>query len=104
MGHRAMLIKRLVDLVDEHLGLVIEELAERYYSSDVDVDDEHEYEHLLKFIAMELLGDASESSEIELRKIIRELEADSSITKLVISYLISRYIERKSNRLEISLE
>lgn len=91
MTYRPLVLNKLVKLVDHHLGSLIEEIAEKYYGKDIDL--ELEYDDVLKFITEKLLGDSFEYSEEEFRETLREIIGESSISKLLISYLLSKYIE-----------
>jgi hypothetical protein len=85
----------LAELVDEHLGTLIEEVIDRYYADKI--DKEFEYEEILQYIANQLIGEEFDNNDLEekLMSILRKLVRRKSIGKLVISYLISKYIEER---------
>lgn len=86
-----MMLNKLVKLVDHHLGSLIEEIAEKYYRKDIELD--LEYEDVLKFITEKLLADSISYDEEEFRKTLREIVGETSVSKLIISFLLAEYIE-----------
>ncbi len=93
LSHRAIFTDYFVDLVEEYLGDMIESIVYKYYSDKIDL--EIEYESLLSFIVDQLVGDNRDYYEDidRFRDFLKKLGRRKSISKLVISYLISRYIE-----------
>lgn len=90
LTYRTVVFNKLTRLIDHHLGSFIEEVAEKYYRKEIDL--EIEYEDLLRFITKRLLEDPVEYSEEEFKKVLRELTSETSVCKLIISYLLSEYI------------
>ncbi|WP_440059860.1 hypothetical protein ACSU1N_01470 [Thermogladius sp. 4427co] len=89
-----------LDMTDEMLGDIIEEVIEEYYEDKIDI--EAEYEDILNYIVKRLIKKTRGKSDAEkYLKILRNLRRRASIAKLVISYLVSQYIEeRDTGRLE----
>ena len=99
MSHGTIFTDYLADLVEEHLGNIIEEIIDKYYGDRI--DKELEYEEILRFITTELMGtDEEDYDETEFTKILRKLAHKRSIGKLVVSYLISKYIENRDRVFE----
>jgi len=99
MSHRTSLAEYYADLVDEHLGSIIEEVVDKYYSDFIDI--ELEYMDILIFITLELLNGVEEEDEKHFRQILKTLSRKRGIGKLVISYLVSRYIESRESSLPL---
>jgi len=80
-----------VDLVEEYLGDLIEEVVYKYYSDKIDL--ELEYELLLSYIVQNLTDDEKYGDVNNFRELLRKLGRRKGVAKLVISYLVSQYIE-----------
>jgi len=80
-----------VDLVEEYLGDLIEEIVYKYYSDKIDL--ELEYELLLSYIVQNLTDDEKYGDVDNFRELLRKLGRRKGVAKLVISYLVSQYIE-----------
>jgi len=86
----------LMDMTDELLGDMIEEIIEEYYEDKVDI--ESEYEDILNFIVKRLARKAGKKNRTEkYLKILEKLRKRSSVAKLILSYLISEYIEERDS-------
>lgn len=101
-----------LDELDELIGNTVRELIEKYYPEYSDyIDDEDEYELLLREIALEvrkrILRGRSASSEVvgsssdKVIEYFSELSKNPSVMKLVLSYLIGKVLARSS---ELPLE
>jgi len=99
MAYREAGLKDCVKLVDEYLGSLIEELIDRYYSDQI--DKEFAYDDILLYITVKLLGREDPRSSKAFAKKLRKLARDKSIGKLLLSYLISKYIEERGEQLEL---
>jgi len=99
LSHGTIFTDYFADLVEEHLGNIIEEIIEKYYEDQI--DKEFEYEEILKFITAELMGTNNvDYDEAEFTKTLRKLARKKSVGRLVISYLIAKYIEERDKFLE----
>jgi len=96
------LFNKLVELVDHHLGSLIEEIVERYYKNSIDL--EIEYDHILRFIVEKLVENNSSYSEEDFKRVLREVVRESGVCKLVVSYLISEYIDENFKKDNYSLD
>jgi len=92
-------LKGCIKLVDEYLGSLIEELIDRYYSDQI--DKEFAYDDVLFYITVKLLEDKNSRSKRVFARKLRKLARDKSIGKLLLSYLISKYIEERGEQLEL---
>lgn len=86
-----------IDIVNDHLGELIEEVVTRYYEDKVDVEEE--YIDILEFITERLMSSKSGSSD-DFKKTVLKLSRRRSLAKVIISYLVSKYIEEKMKLLE----
>ncbi len=87
------LLEYLVDLAEQYLGDIIEEVIEKYYSDKIDLSER--YVDVLEFITEKIIDDSLNGDENpeRFKKIVRKLAARPYIAKMLISYLISEYIE-----------
>jgi len=99
MAYRGEGFKDCVKLVDVYLGSLIDELIDRYYKDQI--DKEFAYDDVLFYITLKLLEDGDLKSRKEFARKLRRLARDKSIGKLLLSYLISRYIEENGTQLEL---
>jgi len=102
LSYRMTLFNKLVELVDHHLGSLIEEIVERYYKNSIDL--EIEYDHILRFIVEKLVENNSSYSEEDFKRVLREVVRESGVCKLVVSYLISEYIDENFKKDNYSLD
>lgn len=85
----------LLDLVEQHLGDLIDEVIDEYYADKIDI--EAEYEDLLRYITEKLAGKNRDFENIDkFEKLLYKLIRRKSIGKLIISYLVAKYIESAS--------
>jgi len=87
----------LLEAIEEKLGDVIEDLIDRYYSDKIDL--ELEFEDILDFIASELGSGSDLEYSGEVIKEVKKLSRNRHVAELVISYLLSKYIEQRSSRI-----
>jgi len=92
LSREALLYDYLMDLVEEHLGDLIEEVVEKYYSDYIDL--EMEYENVLRYITQTLAGEHGEYEDPDrFRDMLKKMVKRKNVGKLIISYLVSKYIE-----------
>jgi len=87
----------LLEAIEEKLGDVIEEVIDKYYSDKIDV--ELEFEDILSFIASELGSEEELEYSDGVIKEIKKLSRTRYVAELVVSYLLSKYIEQRSSRI-----
>lgn len=78
------------DMVDRYLGSEIEELVFKYYESSIDIDEE--YEDLISYITDYLLTKLNYDYN-SFRKTIGYLKKHPSLGRLLVSYIVSNYID-----------
>lgn len=86
-----------IDVLDEYFGELIEEIVLRYYEDKIDIDEE--YIDVLEYIADKFVNKSKSSSNSFEKKIIK-LSNNPSLAKVIISYLVSRYIEERDGSSE----
>lgn len=86
-----------MDVLDEYLGELIEEIVIRYYEDKIDVDEE--YLDILEFIADRLMNSESGSSTGFEKKVSR-LSRNPSLARVIVSYLVSKYVEEREGSVE----
>lgn len=93
--HRAIVSEYLIDLVDEYFGNLIEEIVMKYYKDSIDL--EIEYENILLYIVDKLTEGKEEYGDpVKFRELMRKLGHKRGVSKLLVSYLISKYIEEEN--------
>lgn len=100
MDYESPLMEYFVDLTEQYLGDLIEEVVEQYYEDKIDIATEYEVilEYIIeKFIKESLHGD---SNPEKFEKLLRRLSRNKGISKLVLSYLISRYLDENMGLIE----
>jgi len=87
------LLEYLVDLAEQYLGDIIEEVVEKYYSDKIDLSER--YVDILEYITEKIIDDSLKGDENpeKFKKIVRKLSARPYVAKMLISYLVSEYIE-----------
>ncbi|ABN70356.1 hypothetical protein Smar_1264 [Staphylothermus marinus F1] len=97
MDYESPLIEYFVDLTEQYLGDLIEEVVEQYYEDKIDIATE--YEAILEYIIEKFVKESlrGEYDPEKFEKLLRRLSRNKGIGKLVVSYLVSRYIEENMN-------
>lgn len=89
----------LTDLVEESLGELIEEIIEKYYEDKI--DKEYEYERIIQYVTEKIAEDSDPlRNSAKIVSTIRLLSRKKSIGRLVISYLIAKYIEERDQYMD----
>lgn len=81
--------------VSKYLDKAIRYVARKYYWRRIWI--EIEYEDVIDFIAKELFGGNKNYNSNQAEEVLKEI-VENRVDKLLVSYLLSKYIEKKKQR------
>ncbi len=97
VDNESALLEYFADLTEQYLGDLIEEVIEEYYSDKVDISAE--YEDILEYIIDTLIDENlnGDYDPARFEKLLRTFLRHKNLARIVLSYLISKYIEENEN-------
>lgn len=87
--------KYYYDIVEKYLGGEVEELVFKYYDSSINIDKE--YENLISYLTDYFLSKLNYDYN-GFRKVMNYIKKHESLGRLLISYVVSNYIDDRDKQ------